>query len=363
MTEPAATGFAAGSAATTDLVVEAVRSALEAAGSDFAHSILLLLTSHYARHAQPAVTAAGRTARCLQVAGCTVSGVFTERRWALDQPAAAALVLTGNISLGQASQTLPQLTFCRHEQAQPSWISPGPTRMGTLASGEQDGAAGAIWGHGKLLTQGRFEGSFSGARVRTELSRGMRMISAPLALGDHDRHEIFQLNGRPALQTLTQGLPLAGPLPLTHLFAAVLDPDCPSADAATQGRYTLLPILGVNPDERSVTLAAVLPSDARLCWALRDTDVAVGEVRNAVSQMAMETQRSPAFGLMFSCIGRGPFFYDGEDCDLAAVIQQFPGLPLIGAYGAGEIGPQAEGNTLYSYSSVLSLVTPDVQSH
>lgn len=363
MTESAATGFAAGSAATTDLVVEAVRAALDAAGTDFAHSVLLLLTGHYARHAQPAITAAGRTARCLQVAGCTVHGVFTERHWALDQPAAAALVLTGGISLGQASPSQHQLTFCRHEQAQPHWISPGPPRMGTLASGEADGMQGAIWGHGKLIAQGRFEGSFVGAHVRTDLSRGMRMISAPLALGDHDRHEIFQLDGRPALQTLTQGLPLAGPLPLTHLFAAVLDRDCPAEDAAAQNRYTLLPILGVNPEERSVTLAAVLPSDARLCWALRDAGVAVDEVNHAVAQMAMQSRRTPAFGLMFSCIGRGPFFYEGKDRDLAAVVQQFPGLPLIGAYGAGEIGPQAEGNTLYSYSSIISLVTPDVQSH
>lgn len=363
MSAQAASGFASGNVATPDLAVEAVRSALERAGTDYAHGVLLLLSSHFARHPQATVTAAGRTARCLQIAGCTAPGVFTEQGWALDQPAAAALVLTGPVSLGQALPDQPRLTFSLPDVAQPGWIAPGPGRMGVLASADDGDHAGAVWGHGKVLAQGHYEGSFAASHTRTVVSRGMRMISAALTLGDHDRHEVFQLDGRPALQTLTQGLPTNGPLPLHMLFAAVLDPDCNADEAVRDGRYTLLPILAVNPDEHSVTLATVLPYDARICWALRDIDTAQREVNNGMSMLAESTRLVPAFGLMFSCIGRGPYFYQGEDLDLAALVMHYPDLPVIGAYGSGEIGPQGDGNTLYSYSSVISLVTPDVQSH
>lgn len=362
MSELAATGFVVGDAAVPELAAEAVRQALRRAGTDFAHGVLLLLSGHFARHAQPAVTAAGRAARCLQVAGCTVPGLFTEQAWALDQPAAAALVLTGAISLGQVLPDAPRLSFCQSDLAQPGWISEGPARLGTLA-GAEDESAGSVWGHGKVLAQGRFEGCFAAARLRTAVSRGMRLISAPLTLGNHDRHEIYRLDGRPALQTLTQGLSLTGPLALNMLFAAVLDAGCAADEAVAQGRYSLLPIVAVNPEERSVTLAAVVPSDALICWALRDAATAQLEVEAALTRMSTETPRTPAFGLMFSCIGRGPYFYGGEDLDIAAVTRCFPDLPLLGAYGPGEIGPLGGGNTLFSYSSVISLVTPDVQSH
>jgi small ligand-binding sensory domain FIST len=47
---------------------------------------------------------------------------------------------------------------------------------------------------------------------------------------------------------------------------------------------------------------------------------------------------------MFSCIGRGPYFYGGEDRDLDIVRERFPGLPLLGTYGTGQIAPSASGN-------------------
>ena len=40
---------------------------------------------------------------------------------------------------------------------------------------------------------------------------------------------------------------------------------------------------------------------------------------------------------MFSCIGRGPYFYGGDDRDLALLCRRFPGLPVLGTYSTGQI--------------------------
>jgi small ligand-binding sensory domain FIST len=67
---------------------------------------------------------------------------------------------------------------------------------------------------------------------------------------------------------------------------------------------------------------------------------------------------------MFSCIGRGPYFYQGKAGDVSLVRKRFPDLPLIGAYGAGEIAPLGatdfQQSRLISYSSVISLAYADV---
>ncbi|MCR4302539.1 MAG: FIST C-terminal domain-containing protein, partial [Sulfuricaulis sp.] len=57
----------------------------------------------------------------------------------------------------------------------------------------------------------------------------------------------------------------------------------------------------------------------------------------------------------FPCMGRGPNFFGNRDRDLDALRSRFPGLPIIGMYGNGEIGPLDGANHLFQYSAVLGL--------
>ena len=60
-------------------------------------------------------------------------------------------------------------------------------------------------------------------------------------------------------------------------------------------------------------------------------------------------------GLLFPCLGRGPSFYGGRDRDLDILRESHPGMPFIGFYGNGEIGPLKDGNHIYQYSASLGL--------
>ena len=78
-------------------------------------------------------------------------------------------------------------------------------------------------------------------------------------------------------------------------------------------------------------------------------------MRRTVEQLHRELGGDPDFGLFFPCVGRGPYFYGGVDRDLQLVQQHFPGLPVIGFYGNGEIAPLHDSNQLFQYAAVLGL--------
>ena len=84
-----ATGLAIGSQPKPELAQRAVSEAMQTAGLEVANSVLLFLTSEFARDPMPALKAAGKTASCVQVVGCSAAGIFTEQDWVLDAPAAA----------------------------------------------------------------------------------------------------------------------------------------------------------------------------------------------------------------------------------------------------------------------------------
>jgi small ligand-binding sensory domain FIST len=92
-----ATGLAAGLTPDPELAAEAVRRALQIARAPLANSVLLFLTSEFAKDPQPALRAASRAASCTQIVGCTAAGIFTDEEWMLDAPAAAAMVFTGDV--------------------------------------------------------------------------------------------------------------------------------------------------------------------------------------------------------------------------------------------------------------------------
>ena len=70
---------------------------------------------------------------------------------------------------------------------------------------------------------------------------------------------------------------------------------------------------------------------------------------------AVDSEKRPNFAVMFSCLGRGPLFYGNEDRDLLAFREQFPDLPLIGAYGSGQIAPVDGENRLFQ-NAVITLL-------
>lgn len=335
-----ATALAAGSEASPRLATTAVRQALEKAGLEMAGGVVLFLSAHFSRQPQAAVVAAARAAGCLQVFGMAVPGLFTESGWVLDQPAAAALVLGGGFSLAGTGAG-PRLSLLGKAALAGDWQD-GGGRFGLLQE------AAPVWQQGRLAAEARGEAVVRGGRCRLAVSTGLRRLGPPQVVGRTRGHDLERVGGLSALESLDRALPpeFRERLP-AHLLAAVREGENPAA----------IPLLSANADG-SLTLAERLQEGERIVWTLRQPLAAESDMRASLENAAAGCP-APAFALMLSCIGRGPLFYGSDDRDLAACRERFPGLPLIGAYGSGQIAPAAGANRQLHNSVVTALFEID----
>jgi small ligand-binding sensory domain FIST len=341
---------------------EADACAFDAARARLAHphSVVLFLSSEFVHSAHGTLAAASRAANCLNVWGCTAPGLLTEQDASIDEPAACAMVIGEGLALGPpGAGDAARLSLAVPSAATPIWLSGPGGRFGLISTDAGAQQPGRVWAHGANQAEGRASASFNGARTTVGVARGIRALSEAQSIDAVDGYDLLRLNNQFAYNSLLRALPPdlreAERLPLNQLFAGEVTEA--GDDAIARGRYRVLPLISVNHDDRSVTLGQRLKAGSRLFWGMRSTIGAEEDMRRMVELLALDGAGAPPdLGVMFSCMGRGPYFYGGEDRDLAIVRSRYPGMPLIGAYGAGQIAPLYEGNALIQNSALLALV-------
>lgn len=331
-----ASALASGPQATPELAERAVRKALEKAGLDRAACVLLFLTRDFARQAQPAVLAAARAAGSLEIFGSTASGLFTEDEVLLDQVGAAALVIGDNAPAPDAEEGKGSMLSCSGHGALPYDWQTGRARAGLLDNDAR------TWAHGRLTDNGGADFTLPGEQCQA-VSTGLRRLGPALPVDVCAAYELRQVAGRPAASSLRRHLPAElREHPPLHQIAILQGPDEPG-----------IAILSANADG-SLTLAEALVPGTEITWALRQPLTSEQDMEQSLAA-ASQGLTHPAYALMFSCIGRGPLFYGGEDRDQLAFRRRFPGLPMLGAYGSGQIAAGVGKNRLF-HNSVVTLL-------
>jgi len=358
MSHPVATGLAHGARAEPALAAQAVERALRRADLSRARGVLLFLTPHFAPSPDAALRAAARAAGSLEITGCTGAGIVTDEEWLLDTPAAAAMVFGGSLSLSpKVFEGEPLLSFCSPSGVTADWMDAESPRLGAVSGDLFGQGPFRVWSHARVNDSGRVDTAVSGAHGIVRVSQGMRALTAPIEVAEVRGQDLIKHGNYPALSVLVQALPHqireGNSVPLHLLMGGVTfgDPDT----AIRDGRYRLNHIISANPDNRSVTFAHPLAPGERMFWAMRDALTAERDFRVALENAVENLNAAPDFALLFPCMGRGPHFYGNRDRDLDLMKSRFPGLPIIGFYGNGEIAPLDGINHLYQYSSVFGL--------
>lgn len=346
-----------GRKASPELATLAVEEAMAKAGLEVAQSVLLYLTSDFAHDPEPAIRAAARAASCVQVTGCTTLGVFTEEDWILDAPAAAVMVFGGDPCSIPAPESPEawRLTLAAPSAIETAWLREPARRFGGVSGDATGKGPYQVWSGSRLVAEGRTELCLPDQGLRVDASQGIVALSPPGG-ARLDGHDVVEVERLAALVHLARHLPaeLADDalFPLHLLMAGITWGDPASAVAA--GRYHLFPLLGIDLETRRVTLAKELDGEVELFWAMRQPEAAERDMAAMLDRLD-SAAAAPRFGLCFPCIGRGPAFYGGTDRDTALITRRYPGMPLLGFYGNGEIAHSAGQNHLLQYSTVLAL--------
>lgn len=358
---PVATGLSHGGPVQAEHAARAVSQAMENAGIARANGVILLLTEEFANDPEPAIRAAARVAGTLQVIGCTGAGVFTEQEWILDSPGAAAMVFGGDIHFGRVPENCcteqPVLSLCTPAGLVAEWLDLPSPRIGGISADSFGHGPFKVWVDSRVSESGQVDTLIEGAHGTARASQGIHALTAPIEISEVQGLDVLKIGNYPALNVLIQSLPeevrQLRSLPY-HLLAGGVtfgDPDT----AIREGRYRLAHIVSANPGEQSITLSQPLHRGERLFWAMRNALTAEREMARTIEQTVAQLRSEPDFGLLFPCVGRGPNFYGNRDRDLELLKSRFPGMPVIGFYGNGEIGPLDGSNHLYQYSAILGL--------
>lgn len=360
-----ATGLAVGKSPAPELAAQAVTMAMEKAGITQPSSVLLFLTSEFAADPQSAIKAAAKAASCTQIIGCSATGIFTEEDWVIDSPAAAAMVFTNlNFSHPKAEETQNNgellLTLTAPNAINTTWLNKAGlnhqvARFGGVSGDVIGHGPFSVWQNGKGTTQGYCEVALNNTNMAVAASHGIKIISSPRKITAAQGNDLLTVANVPALNTLTsawQKHAKTSDTPPYHQLMAVY---ASKASQVERGEYSVASIIIENANEASLTLTKSLQEGDWLSWAIRDVDAAQVDIVKTAGELKQQLGTEPAFALLFSCLGRGPYFYNGQDQDLALLKTLLPKLPIIGFYGNGEIAPINGTNELLQYSAVLGL--------
>ncbi len=118
-------------------------------------------------------------------------------------------------------------------------------------------------------------------------------------------------------------------------------------------------LLGVDPRNGAVAVAERLRVGQQVQFQLRDAAASRQELRLLLRRQATH-ESTPLAALVFACLGRGQGLYGQPDGDVTLCHEQFPALPIAGAFCNGEIGPVAGTTYLHGYTASWGFLVPNI---
>lgn len=347
---PLATGFARGAKQPEVLLQAAVSAARDKLGGQTVTAALFLFSPPLASVTPTMLQAQMRQLRCLQVAAATFPGVFTDAGQALGESACAVLLLASplNIRVRNPEEHSHCLSWGRLDLVQKDWLHQ-QARVGSLSSRN-----GRFWL--QATPQNALDIYFQGLTpTRSLWSAGMRPLSAALSVHRQEGSLLLELERYMALPLLAQNIPVSirkdAQLPLERLLIAEL-----AHDALPDSPPELLHIRATELNRSGLWLERPLAENSRAFLTLRDPTIAERDTRIVLDEIHHQ-ESEIALAWISSSIGRDATFFGTEDRDLQMWREQFPNVPMIGAYGMGELLPIQERSHFMRYSKIFTTFT------
>jgi len=240
---------------------------------------------------------------------------------------------------------------------------PGAVSIGGLASGAErpgenalvleqrvhaDGLVGvALWGD--LIVDG-------------VVAQGCRPIGHPHFVTRARDHLLTELDGRPPMELLRalyeSSCARDQALMQSSLFLGI--EMRPELHEYRRGDFLIRNLVGADPDDGALAVAAPLQDGLVVQFHLRDAQTSALDLEERLSRYrsAPRPGGAPGGALLFSCLGRGAGLYGIPDHDSDAFRRHLGPLPLGGFFCNGEIGPVGARSFLHGYTSAFGIFRP-----
>ena len=185
--------------------------------------------------------------------------------------------------------------------------------------------------------------------VVTSLSQGCRPIGKVHEITECSENLVIGLDGQNSIEVFREdiGEILARNMQKVGGFIHVALP----VSGSDTGDYVVRNLLGVDPDEGVIAIAAPVEHGDHLMFVSRDANAAQKDLAEMVAGLKKRAGPDIKGGIYISCIARGPNMFGEADAEIKIIHSLLGDLPVIGLYANGEIS----NNQLYSYTGVLTL--------
>jgi small ligand-binding sensory domain FIST len=191
------------------------------------------------------------------------------------------------------------------------------------------------------------------------LTQACHPIGTPMMVTRSRHNTIFELAGRPALECYSSLFTQVPPEDIRAVTGLVFMgfPADPTGTRLQRGDYLVRNVVGVDPQEGSITLPDVVEEGRVVSFMLREPNEALRDVNFMMSQIGKVLHdHPPRFGLYFNCCGRGRSLYGKSGVDLSVIKKHLGEIPLIGFFTYAEIAPIQGITQFHNYSGVLGLI-------
>lgn len=224
--------------------------------------------------------------------------------------------------------------------------------IGGLASAARGPGGNRLVLDGALLAEGAVGALLDAdASPSTVVSQGCRPVGQPFIVTRAERHMLYELGGRPALERLRDMVEQLTPddrsLASRGLHCGVVIDE--RKLEFSRGDFLIRGVLGADQETGAVAVGEEVPVGATVQFQVRDAASADEDLRHLLGD------EQAAGALVFTCNGRGTHLFGAPHHD-AAVVSELLRTPAVGGmFCAGELGPVGGRNHLHGFTASIAL--------
>ncbi len=236
--------------------------------------------------------------------------------------------------------------------------APAVPVLGGLASGRTPSGGTALFIDDRVCEEGAVGVRLRGIEMLPCVSQGATPVGRELTITAAEANVIYELAGRPALDTVEQIVSELEPRERTLLaggllIGIVIESGQPEYE---QGDFLVRGVLGADPESRGLVVGASVRNGQIVRLHARDARSADEDLRRALRlRVAALSGESPAGAIVFSCNGRGRAMFGTPDHDALAVNRELGGVPTAGFFAAGEIGPVGGRSFVHGFTATIAV--------